>query len=53
MQAEVEADPSLTASPPGSYNDYLLCTHALRAALYTTFSAKLAAAVFTWSLHAH
>ena len=46
-KAEVEADPSL----PTKYKDYLSSTPAIRAALYTTFNAKMAAEVFTWSLH--
>ena len=45
--AEVEADPSL----PTKYKDYLSSTPAIRATLYTTFNAKLAAEVFTWSQH--
>ena len=44
---EVEADPSL----PTKYTDYLSSTPAIRAALYTTFNAKMAAEVFTWSQH--
>ena len=31
------------------YKDYLSSTPAIRAALYTTFNAKMAAEVFTWS----
>ena len=46
-KAEVEADPSL----PTKYKDYLSSTPAIRAALYTTFNAKMAAEVFTWSQH--
>ena len=46
-KAEVEADPSL----PTKYKDYLSSTPAIRAALYTTFSAKMSAEVFTWSQH--
>ena len=46
-EAEVKADPSL----PTKYKDYLSSTPAIRAALYTTFNAKMAAEVFTWSLH--
>ena len=46
-KGEVEADPSL----PTKYKDYLLSTPAIRAALYTTFNAKIAAEVFTWSQH--
>ena len=46
-KTEVEADPSL----PTKYKDYLFSTPAIRAALYTTFKAKMAAEVFTWSLH--
>ena len=46
-KAEVEADPSL----PTKHKDYLSSTPAIRAALYTTFNAKMAAEVFTWSLH--
>ena len=44
---EVEADPFL----PTNYKDYLSSTPAIRAALYTTFQAKMAAEVFTWSQH--
>ena len=33
------------------YKDYLSSTPAIRAALYTTFNAKIAAEVFTWSQH--
>ena len=43
--AEVEADPSLLTK----YKDYLSSTPPIRAALYTTFNAKMAAEVFTWS----
>ena len=46
-EAEVEADPSLLTK----YRDYLSSTPAIRAALYTTFNAKMAAEVFTWSQH--
>ena len=46
-KAEVEADQSL----PTKYKDYLSSTRAIRAALYTTFNAKVAAEVFTWSQH--
>ena len=46
-KTEVEADPSL----PVKYKDYLSSTPAIRAALYTTFNAKTAAEVFTWSQH--
>ena len=46
-KAEVEANPSL----PTKYNDYLSSTPAIRAALYTTFNAKMAAEVFIWSQH--
>ena len=46
-KAEVEADPSL----PLKYQDYLSSTPAIRAALYTTFNAKMTAEVFTWSQH--
>ena len=45
--AEVEADPSLLTK----YKDYLYTTPSIRAALYTTFNAKMAAEVFTWSQH--
>ena len=45
---EAEADPSL----PTKYKDYLSSTPAVRAAMYTTFNAKMAAEVFTWSQHA-
>ena len=44
---EVKADSSL----PTKYKDYLSCTPSIRAALYTTFNAKMAAEVFTWSQH--
>ena len=46
-KTEVDADPSL----PTKYEDYLSSTPAIRAALYTTFNAKMAAEVFTWSQH--
>ena len=46
-KTEVEADPSL----PTKYKDYLSSTPAIRATLYTTFNAKMAAKVFTWSQH--
>ena len=46
-KAELEADPSL----PTKYKDYLSSTAPIRAALYTTFNAKMAAEVFTWSQH--
>ena len=46
-KAEVEPDPSLHLK----YQDYLSSTPAIRAALYTTFNAKMAAEVFTWSQH--
>ena len=46
-KAEVEANPSL----PTKYKDYLSSTPAIRAALYTTFNAMMAAKVFTWSQH--
>ena len=46
-KAEVEADPSL----PTKYKDYLSSTPAIRAALYITFNAKMAAEVFTWRQH--
>ena len=46
-KAEVEADPSLLTK----YKDYLSSAPAIRAALYTTFNAKTAAEVFTWSQH--
>ena len=46
-KAEVEADPSL----PLKYKEYLSSTPAIRAALYTTFNAKMAAEVFTWNQH--
>ena len=46
-KTEVEADSSL----PTKYKDYLSSTPAVRAALYTTFNAKMAAEVFTWSQH--
>ena len=44
-KTEVEADPSLLTK----YKDYLSSTPPIRAALYTTFNAKMAAEVFTWS----
>ena len=44
---EIEADPSL----PTKYKDYLSSTPAIRATLYTTFNARIAAEVFTWSQH--
>jgi len=44
-KAEVEADPSL----PTKYKDYLSSIPAIRAALHTTFNAKMAAEAFTWS----
>ena len=46
-KGEVEADPSL----PTKYKDYLSSTPAIRAALYTTFNAKMAAEAFSWSQH--
>ena len=46
-KAEVEADPSF----PTMYKDYLSSTPAIRAALYTTFNARMAAEVFSWSQH--
>ena len=46
-KGEVEADPSL----PTKYKNYLSSTPAIRAALFTTFNAKMAAEVFTWSQH--
>ena len=46
-KAEVKADSSLLTK----YKDYLSSTPAIRAALYTTFNAKMAAEVFTWSQH--
>ena len=46
-KAKIEADPSL----PTKYKDYLSTTPAIRAALCTTFNAKMAAEVFTWSQH--
>ena len=46
-KAEVEADPSL----PTKYNDYLSSTPAIRAALYTSFNAKMSAEVFSSSQH--
>ena len=46
-KAEVEADPSL----PTKFKDYLSSTPAIRAALYTTFNAKMAAEVFSWNQH--
>ena len=44
-KGDVEADPFL----PTKYKDYLSSTPPIRAALYTTFNAKMAAEVFTWS----
>ena len=46
-KAELGADPSLAMN----YKDYLSSTPAVRAALYTTFNAKMVAEVFTWSQH--
>ena len=46
-KTEVQADPFL----PTKYKDYLFSTPAIRAALYTTFNAKMAAEVFSWSQH--
>ena len=46
-KAEVETDPSL----PTNYKDYLSSTPAIKAALYTTFNARMAAEVFSWSQH--
>ena len=46
-KTESEADPSLLTK----YKDYLSSTPPIRAALYTTFNAKMAAEVFTWSQH--
>ena len=46
-KAEVEADPFL----PTKYKDYLLSTPAIRAVLYTTFNARMAAKVFSWNQH--
>ena len=46
-EAEVKADPTL----PTKYKDYLSSTPAIRATLYTTFNAKMAAEVFSWSQH--
>ena len=46
-KAEVEADPSLHTK----FKDYLSSAPAIRAALYTTFNAKIAAQVFSWSQH--
>ena len=46
-EADVEADTSL----PTKYKNYLSSTPAIRASLYTTFNAKMAAEVFTWSQH--
>ena len=46
-KAEEEADPSL----PIKYKDYLFSTPAIRAALYTTFNAKMAAEAFGWNQH--
>ena len=44
-KTEVEAAPSLLTK----YKDYLSSTPAIRAALYTTFNAEMAAEVFTWN----
>ena len=44
-KGDVEADLSLLTK----YTDYLSSTPPIRAALYTTFNAKMAAEVFTWS----
>ena len=46
-KVEIEANSSL----PTKYKDYLSSTPPIRAALYTTFNAKMAAEVFTWSQH--
>ena len=46
-KGDIEADPSF----PTKYKDYLSTSPAIRAALYTTFNAKMAAEVFTWSQH--
>ena len=42
-EVEVNTDPSL----PMKYKDYLSSTPAIRAALYTTFNAKVSAEVYT------
>ena len=46
-KAEVDADPSL----PTKYKCYLSSTPAIRAALCTTFNAKMTAEGFSWSQH--
>ena len=47
-KAEAEAQPSSFAA---KFTDYLSSNPAIRAAMYTPVTAKMAAEVFTWSLH--
>ena len=47
-KAEAEAQPSSFAA---KFTDYLSSNPVIRAAMYTPVTAKMAAEVFTWSLH--
>ena len=47
-KAEAEAQPSSFAA---KFTDYLSSNSVIRAAMYTPVTAKMAAEVFTWSLH--
>ena len=47
-KAEAEAQPSSFAA---KFTDYLSSNPVIRAAMYTPVTAKIAAKVFTWSLH--
>ena len=47
-KAEAEAQPSSFAA---KFTDYLSSNPVIRAAMYTPITAKMAAEVFTWSLH--
>ena len=47
-KAEAEAQPSSFAA---KFTDYLSSNPVIRAAMYTSVTAKMAAEVFTWSLH--
>ena len=47
-KAEAEAQPSSFAA---KFTDYLSSNPVIRAAMYTPVTAKMAAKVFTWSLH--
>ena len=47
-KAEAEAQPSSFAA---EFTDYLSSNPVIRAAMYTPITAKMAAEVFTWSLH--